>query len=97
MGFRGEVTRESEQAWLEGVITRLMKTGLPRRYPRHHLIPLSMLAFFTILHLWLLHRGRWIGAGLAGAVAALSYPLGVLLVPVSAAWLLRVHDMCRST
>jgi len=52
------------------------------------IFPLSMLAFFTILHLWLLHRGRWIGAGLAGAVAALSYPLGVLLVPVSAAWLL---------
>jgi hypothetical protein len=52
------------------------------------IFPLSMLAFFTVAHLWLLHRGRWIAAGLAGAVAALSYPLGVLLVPVSAAWLL---------
>jgi hypothetical protein len=50
--------------------------------------PLSMLAFFTVLHLWLLQRGRYVGAGLAGAVGALSYPLGVLLVPVSALWLL---------
>jgi hypothetical protein len=50
--------------------------------------PLSMLAFFTVAHLWFLHCGRWIAAGLAGGVAALSYPLGVLLVPVSAAWLL---------
>jgi hypothetical protein len=52
------------------------------------IFPLSMLAFFTVLHLWFLYRGRWILAGLAGAVAVLSYPLGVLLVPVSAAWLL---------
>ena len=52
------------------------------------IFPLSMLAFFTVLHLWFLQRGRLVAAGLAGAVAALSYPLGVLLVPVSAAWLL---------
>jgi hypothetical protein len=52
------------------------------------IFPLSMLAFFTVAHLWFLRRGRWVAAGLAGAVAALSYPLGVLLVPVSAAWLL---------
>lgn len=50
--------------------------------------PLSMLAFFTVLHLWCLQRGRYLGGGLAGAAAALSYPLGVLLVPVSALWLL---------
>jgi hypothetical protein len=52
------------------------------------IFPLSLLAFFTLAHLWFLHRGRWVAAGLAGGVAALSYPLGVLLVPVSAAWLL---------
>jgi hypothetical protein len=52
------------------------------------IFPLSLLAFFTVAHLWFLHRGRWIAAGVAGAIAALSYPLGVLLVPVSAAWLL---------
>lgn len=52
------------------------------------IFPLSLLAFFTVAHLWLLQRGRWVAAGLTGAVAALSYPLGILLVPVSAAWLL---------
>jgi hypothetical protein len=50
--------------------------------------PLSMLAFFTVAHLWLLHRGRYLAAGLTGFAAVLSYPLGVLLVPVSAVWLI---------
>lgn len=50
--------------------------------------PLSMLAFFTVAHLWLLHRGRYLAAGLAGFAAALAYPIGVLLAPVSALWLL---------
>ena len=50
--------------------------------------PLSLLAFFTLLHLWLLYRGRWVGAGLAGAAAALSYPVGILLALTSAVWLL---------
>ena len=50
--------------------------------------PLSLLAFSTVLSLWLLYRERWVSAGIAGAVAALSYPLGVVLVPVSATWIL---------
>jgi hypothetical protein len=52
------------------------------------LFPMSLLAFFTLLHLWLLHRGRWVGAGLAGAAAVLSYPVGIVLVLTSAVWLL---------
>jgi hypothetical protein len=51
------------------------------------IFPMSVLAFFTIAHLWLLHRGRYLGAGLAGAAAVLAYPLGLVLVPVSALWL----------
>jgi hypothetical protein len=50
--------------------------------------PLSMLTFATVACLWLLYRGRYVVAGLSGAVAALAYPPGVLLVPVSAVWLL---------
>jgi hypothetical protein len=50
--------------------------------------PMSLLAFFTLLHLWLLHRGRLVGAGLAGAAAALSYPIGIVLALTSALWLL---------
>jgi len=50
--------------------------------------PLSLLALATTACLWLLSRDRFVAAGIAGAVAALSYPLGVLLVPISAIWLL---------
>jgi hypothetical protein len=60
----------------------------PGQIYHYAVFPLSMLAFATVACLWLLHRGRYLGAGLAGAVATLSYPLGVLLVPVSAVWLL---------
>jgi hypothetical protein len=52
------------------------------------IFPLSLLALSTTAHLWLLSRDRFVAAGLAGAVAALSYPVGALLVPVSAIWLL---------
>ena len=52
------------------------------------IFPMSVLAFFTVAHLWLLQRGRFVGAGLAGAAAALSYPLGIVVIPVSALWLL---------
>jgi hypothetical protein len=60
----------------------------PGQIYHYAVFPLSMLAFATVACLWLLYRGRYPGAGLAGAVAALSYPVGVLLVPVSAVWLL---------
>jgi hypothetical protein len=60
----------------------------PGQIYNYAVFPLSMLAFFTVLHLWLVQRGRYPSAGLAGAVAVLSYPLGLVLVPVSALWLL---------
>lgn len=66
----------------------LYAAWVPGQVYHYAIFPLSMLAFFTTLNLWLLHRGRYLAAGLAGAAAALSYPLGVLLIPVSAAWLL---------
>jgi len=49
--------------------------------------PLSLLTFTTVACLWLLYRERYVAAGIAGAVAALSYPVGVLLAPISAVWL----------
>jgi hypothetical protein len=52
------------------------------------IFPLSMLAFFTVAYLWLLGRGRFVAAGIAGGVAVLAYPLGALLIPVSAVWVL---------
>jgi hypothetical protein len=58
--------------------------------------PLSMLAFFTVAHLWLLQRGRYAAAGVTGAVAVLTYPLGLALVPVSALWLVADRSQALS-
>jgi hypothetical protein len=54
----------------------------------HAVFPLSMLTFFTVLALWLLTCERWAAAGAATAVAAATYHLGVLLVPVAAVYAL---------
>lgn len=59
----------------------------PGQIYHYAVFPLSMLAFTTVACLWLLCRERWVAAGISGAVAALSYPVGVLLVPISAVWL----------
>ena len=68
----------------------LFAAFVPGQIYDYAIFPLSMLAFFTVLHLWLLDRRRWLLAGLAGAVAAMTYPIGVLLAPVSALWILFV-------
>ena len=52
------------------------------------IFPLSMLAFSTVAFLWLLIQGRWVAAGLAGAVAGLTYPVGALVALPAATWLL---------
>ena len=70
------------------VLTLLYAAVAPGQIYGYAIFPMSMLALFTVGHLWCLHRGRFIAAGCAGAFAAAAYPLGVLLVPVSAVWLL---------
>jgi hypothetical protein len=52
------------------------------------IFPLSMLAFATVASLWFLYRGRALLAGIAGAIAAMTYPAGVLLAPIAAIWFL---------
>lgn len=59
----------------------------PGQIYHYAVFPLSMLAFMTVAFLWLLYRERYLAAGIAGAVAALTYPVGVLLAPISAVWL----------
>lgn len=61
---------------------------VPGQIYDYSIFPLSLLAFFTVAHLWFLQRGRYIAAGVAGAAAALAYPLGVVLIPVAGLWLL---------
>jgi hypothetical protein len=48
-------------------------------------VSLATLATLLCLH-WLARR-RWLAAGLAGAVAAASYPIGVLLLVVVPVWM----------
>ena len=50
---------------------------------RYAVFPLSMLAFFTVLYLWLLSTERWLAAGLTGFVLVLTYPVGVA-APIAA-------------
>jgi hypothetical protein len=63
----------------------------------YSIFPLSMLAFATIACLWALNLQRYVLAGCAGAVAALAYPIGVLLAPTVAVWILtRRRDELRT-
>ena len=61
----------------------------------HTIFPLSMLTFFALATIVLLERGRTVAAGLTGAVAAATYPLGVLLAPIAALWLLLTRQGLR--
>jgi hypothetical protein len=54
----------------------------------HAVFPISLASLATLLCLHWLARGRWVAAGLAGAVAAASYPVGALLIGVVPVWML---------
>jgi hypothetical protein len=54
----------------------------------HTVFPLSLLTLLALIALLLLERGRWLAGSLVGAAAAATYPLGILLAPVAALWLL---------
>jgi hypothetical protein len=60
----------------------------PGQIYHYAIFPQSLLVFCSVAFMWLLYRGRVLAAGLAGAVATLAYPQGVLLAPVAALWLL---------
>lgn len=59
----------------------------PGQIYHYAIFPISMLAFATVAFLWLLYRERYVAAGIAGGIAAVSYPAGVLLAPLGVAWL----------
>src|SRR5262249_28583518 len=60
----------------------------PGQIYHYAVFPLSLYALAAVACLWLVYRGRFVLGGLAGAVAALAYPAGLLLAPVLAVWLL---------
>ena len=59
----------------------------------YSIFPLSMLAFATVGCLWALNVRRYLLAGIAGAAAALAYPIGVLLAPVAMLWILAQRNV----
>jgi hypothetical protein len=65
----------------------LFAAAVPGMIYHHTVFPLSALAFFSLLSLLLLARERWFLAGLSGAAAAATYPLGAVLSPLAAAWI----------
>lgn len=54
----------------------------------HAIFPVSLAVFTTVAFLALLVRGRWVLAGVAGAVSAASYQSGILLAAVAGLWML---------
>jgi hypothetical protein len=50
--------------------------------------PLSMLAFLTILYLWLVVRGHWVWAGALAFAVVITYPVGICAPLAVALWLL---------
>jgi hypothetical protein len=78
----------SRRGDLLALATLVYAAWAPGQIYGYSIFPLSVLAFFTVAWLWLLGRERFVAAGLAGAAAVLAYPLGVLLIPVSALWVL---------
>ena len=63
---------------------------------RYAVYPLSMFVFLTVAYLALLVRERWSGAGLVGAVAVITYPIGVTLPVVAAAWIVLTYRQGRA-
>jgi hypothetical protein len=59
----------------------------PGQVYHYAIFPLSLYAISAVTCLWLVYRERYVLGGIAGAIAALAYPAGLLLAPVVALWL----------
>lgn len=71
-----------------GVVALLFACFAPGQIYAYALFPIALLMFTIVACFALLSRNRWIWAGLVGAVAVLAHPVGSLLVPVAAVWIL---------
>jgi hypothetical protein len=76
-----------------GLIFAAIAPGLVYRYAVY---PLSMFVFLTVAYLALLVRERFAGAGLVGAAAVITYPIGVTLPVVAAAWIVLTYRRGRA-
>jgi len=55
--------------------------------------PLALLSLCTVAFFALLQREHWLAAGIAAAVAALAYPVGLAAAPAAAVWLLAYRSV----
>jgi hypothetical protein len=78
--FLPGATREARVASL------LFAAAVPGMIYQHTVFPLSALTFWALLSMLLLSEGRFAYAGLSGAAAAVTYPLGALLAPLNCLW-----------
>ncbi|MCW2976675.1 MAG: hypothetical protein JWM06_1956 [Actinomycetia bacterium] len=67
----------------------------PGQIYEYAVFPLSLLLLSTVAYLYLLHRERWLLAGLAGSVAVLAYPIGVTLAMTGMAWIVLTLSASR--
>jgi hypothetical protein len=70
------------------VVAVLFACFAPGQIYSYALSPISLLLFTMVAFFALLVRDRWAGAGVVGVVAALVHPVGLLLLPVAAVWLM---------
>ena len=69
-----------------GPLALLVAAFLPGQVFLHGAFPMGLLVTSVLVSLRLALDGRWTGAGLAGAAAALSHSVGWLIGPVLLAW-----------
>jgi hypothetical protein len=77
----------SLSSWKEGgALALLVAAFFPGQVYQHGAFPLSQFSLLALLCLMAARRERWLLAGLAGFLAALTYSTGWLLAPVLVAW-----------
>jgi hypothetical protein len=70
------------------VVVLLIGAFFPSFVFQHAAFPISMCTFFLTLSIVCAVREKWLGCGLAGAVAAFTYSTGVMLAAVLGVWIL---------
>jgi len=74
-------------SWKQGgVLALFVAAFFPGQVYQHGAFPLALFSLFALLCLLAALRDRWLLAGLAGALAALTYSTGWVLAPVLLAW-----------
>jgi hypothetical protein len=74
-------------SWKQGgVLALFVAAFFPGQVYQHGAFPLALFSLSALLSLLAALRDRWLLAGLAGALAALTYTTGWLLAPVLLAW-----------